>query len=140
MPPADSWNGQLIVRVNCSTPSAPAGGGGGGGGGGSSNTNTNTTIAPVPALMPVLATVNVTVPLGSRGEVHVPLLGTSTGGVIVESGLVVWEHGKFVAGSDGVEEGGSDGRFVWFYTQAGNYSFTVAFPHSNGGGARAPFR
>ena len=74
----------------------------------------------------VWAVVNATVPGGSTGEIHVPLL-SPVSGTITESGAVVWRAGQFVPGSSlGVSGGGSDGRFAWFITQSGNYSFQAA--------------
>ena len=69
---------------------------------------------------------NATVPGGSTGEVHVPLLSAANG-TITESGAVVWRAGVFVPGAaPGVSSGGSDGRFAWFLTASGNYSFQAA--------------
>ena len=69
------------------------------------------------------AVVNATVPGGSTGEVHVPLL-SPTNGTITESGAVVWRAGEFVPGAaPGVAGGGADGRFAWFFTRSGNFSF-----------------
>lgn len=72
------------------------------------------------------AVVNASVPGGSAGEVHVPLLRAGAG-IISESGAVVWRDGQFVPGAaPGVSGGGSDGRFAWFVTRAGNYSFIAS--------------
>jgi hypothetical protein len=71
------------------------------------------------------ATVNATIPGGSRGEVHVPIANT-TAGTIFESGVVVWRDGKFVVPTSaaiGVRPGGADSSFVWFDVSAGVFSF-----------------
>lgn len=89
---------------------------------------TGSPLTSVPAVPvgTVWAVVNATVPGGSTGEVHVPLL-SPTNGTITESGAVVWQAGAFIPGSSpGVRGGGSDGRFAWFFTQSGNYSFQAA--------------
>ena len=111
---------QLIVRVGCSAAAAGAVAGAAG--------EPRTTGSP-PAGVPagtIWAVVNATVPGGSTGEVHVPLLSPANGS-ITESGAVVWREGQFIPGSSpGVRGGGSDGRFAWFFTQSGNYSFQAA--------------
>ena len=112
--PALDADGQLIVRVGCSAGSAGAAG-----------SSRAAEVPAPPAPPPVVATVQATVPGGSTGEVHVPLTNAVTG-VITESGTVVWRDGAFVASAVGVGFGGSDGRFVWFTTMSGNYSFAVA--------------
>ena len=73
----------------------------------------------------IWATVNVTVPSTSTGEVHVPVRSPSAG-TIAEAGVVVWRDGKAVPGAIGVKLRGSDGRFVIFDIAAGNYSFSSA--------------
>jgi len=110
-----SGDQQLIVRVACTSASAPGAASEGGAG-------------ALPTVVPgtTWAVVNATVPGGSTGEVHVPLLST-VNGTITESGAVVWQAGQFVPGAaPGVTGGGSDGRFAWFFTRSGNYSFEAA--------------
>lgn len=114
---------QLIVRVSCTAASAAAA---------STVAGDVRTTGSLPTGVPavsagtVWAVVNATVPGGSTGEVHVPLL-SPTNGTITESGAVVWQAGAFIPGSSsGVRGGGSDGRFAWFFTQSGNYSFQAA--------------
>ena len=112
-----SGNQQLIVRVSCTAASAVGADSGEGAAG------------ATPLVVPVgtvWAVVNATVPGGSTGEVHVPLL-SAINGTITESGAVVWKAGKFIPGAAaGVRGGSSDGRFAWFFTQSGNYSFAAA--------------
>ena len=45
--------------------------------------------------------------------------------LLTEMAAVVWQAGAFVPGAvvGVVTGGGSDGRFAWFFTQSGNYSF-----------------
>ena len=112
-----SGNQQLIVRVECTAASgARAAEEGVAADGGDAR----------PAAGPAgttWAVVNATVPGGSTGEVHVPLLSAASG-TITESGAVVWQAGAFVPGAAaGVTGGGSDGRFAWFFTRSGNFSF-----------------
>lgn len=111
-------NQQLIVRVSCTAVSATGAAGGAGAAGSAS-----AALAAVPAGT-TWAVVNATVPGGSTGEVHVPLL-SPTNGTITESGVVVWRAGEFIPGAPGVSGGGSDGRFAWFLTRSGNYSFSA---------------
>ena len=84
---------------------------------------------PAPAAATdVWATVDVTVPSGSQGEVHVPVVSMTAGTVTeIECG-VVWHNGSFMqlGTCTGVTRGGSDGRFVWFHVDAGNYSFSAS--------------
>ena len=114
-----SGNQQLIVRVACTAAAAAAGAAAGLAG-------EHAAADPRPAALPAgttWAVVNATVPGGSTGEVHVPLLSAASG-TITESGAVVWQAGAFVPGAAaGVTGGGSDGRFAWFFTRSGNFSF-----------------
>ena len=72
----------------------------------------------------VWATVNVSVPGGSVGEVHVPILSAESG-LIKESGAAVWKDGAFAEPMPvGIKAVRSDGRFVVFETGAGRSSFT----------------
>lgn len=74
----------------------------------------------------VWATVNVSVPGGSVGEVHVPILSAESG-LIKESGAAVWKDGAFAEPMPvGIKAVRSDGRFVVFETGAGRSSFTSA--------------
>ena len=131
--PAMQSCGQLIVRASCSTVAAAAALPKLSNAGRPEKVrNTRTQdFAAVPKSAPLaMATVNVTVPVGSRGEVHIPARSSAVGGdsdgTIVESAnhTIVWRNGTYVDGADGVAFGGFDGRFVWFLTQPGNYSFT----------------
>ena len=76
----------------------------------------------------VTVTVSAVVPGGSVGEVHVPMPSGTTAGTITESGVVVWKNGAFVTSpaAVGVHPGGEDGRFVWFFVSAGNFSFAAS--------------
>ena len=111
---------QLIVRVACAAPSDAA----------PMEVGTLAAAGPRPsvgaAAATVWAVVNATVPGGSVGEVHVPVLNTYMG-TITESGVPVWQNGTFFPGAAaGVSPGGVDGRFVWFTTRSGKYSFATA--------------
>jgi hypothetical protein len=109
-----SGDQQLIVRVVCTASNAAREAARAGAAG---------LAQPAVAAGTTWAVVNATVPGGSTGEVHVPLLSTCNG-TITESGAVVWDAGQFVPGAvAGVTGGGSDGRFAWFFTRSGNYSF-----------------
>jgi hypothetical protein len=120
VPGSDYGPQQLFVRVHCVSSSAET-----------------DRAPPLAVRMPVeldahngtvpWAVVNATVPGGSTGEIHVPLVD-ATKGTITESGIVVWQNGTFVAAAGaGVARGGSDGRFAWFTVHSGYYSFE-AFP------------
>ena len=73
----------------------------------------------------LLLQMNVTVPPGSKGEVHVPAYYIPDQISITESGAPVWVHSAFVSGHKGVEGVISDDRFITFSTAAGTYSFAV---------------
>jgi hypothetical protein len=112
-----SGDQQLIVRVGCTAAGSTQAAAGA--------RAAAARVAPPAAASPVgttWAVVNATVPGGSTGEVHVPLL-SEVNGTITESGTVVWQAGQFVPGAAGVTSGGTDGRFAIFKTQSGNYSF-----------------
>ena len=117
-----SGDQQLIVRVGCTTAAGSTRAAN------AHDARAAARVAP-PAAGPVVgatwAVVNATVPGGSTGEVHVPLL-SAVNDTITESGTVVWQAGQFVPGAAGVTGGGTDGRFAVFHTQSGNYSFQAA--------------
>jgi hypothetical protein len=76
---------------------------------------------------------SITVPPGSVADVDVPLLGHSTGDIVImESGQPIWQNGIFVAGVEGVKSGsttiGSVGTAiaVRFSVAQGTYIFEVA--------------
>ena len=74
---------------------------------------------------PNIVTVNVTVPSGSEGEVHVPVRNAAGGTTITESGTVVWRDGKALSGAvPGVDFVESDGRFAIFATGSGQWTFS----------------
>ena len=124
--PATQGATQIIVRVACSAAAA----------GKSVVANERTHVAsqetgPSEALLAnkqalsaTMVIVNATVPSGSTGEVHVPLLNTDAG-TITESGTVVWRDGKALqAAVPGVEFVGTDGRFASFTTGSGQWTFS----------------
>lgn len=75
----------------------------------------------------VWVTVNVSVPGGSIGEVHVPVRNGGLQGTITESGVTVWQDDRATATAPpGVRFMYNDGRFVIFETVAGNFSFSSA--------------
>ena len=115
---------QLIVRVACTAAAAAAPAAAAAAESGAAGLASARAGLP-PAAPPgtTWAVVNATVPGGSTGEVHVPLL-SAVNGTITESGAVVWQAGVFVPGAAaGVTGGGADGRFAWFFTSSGNFSF-----------------
>ena len=85
---------------------------------------------PGPPAGATWASVNVTIPAGSAGEVHVPVLGRGVMGSVYESSILVWSNGKFEppGTAKGVRPGAVDGRFVGFTTGPGQYRFTSAAP------------
>ena len=64
--------------------------------------------------------VNATVPIGSTGEIHVPIQSTQS--YISESGVAVWHSGTFTR-TTGVTKGALRGRFIVFETLSGQYQF-----------------
>jgi alpha-L-rhamnosidase len=65
----------------------------------------------------------VDIPVGSAGEVHVPLFGP--GARIVESGKVVWRAGRAAEAVPEVVPAGDDGTRVVFKVGSGAYRFEV---------------
>jgi hypothetical protein len=111
--PATQGATQIIVRVACSAAAA-----------GKSVVASEALFANKQALSATMVIVNATVPSGSMGEVHVPLLNTDAG-TITESGTVVWRDGKALqAAVPGVEFVGTDGRFAFFTTGSGQWTFS----------------
>jgi alpha-L-rhamnosidase len=66
---------------------------------------------------------DVTIPVGSAGEVHVPLVWP--GARIMESGRVVWREGRAVEAVPEIVPAGEDGARVVFKTGSGAYAFEV---------------
>jgi alpha-L-rhamnosidase len=64
---------------------------------------------------------DVRVPVGSTGEVRVPLLGP--GARVLESGKSLWRAGHAVDPVPGIVLAGDDGRSVVFEIGSGTYSF-----------------
>ncbi|MEM2848780.1 MAG: family 78 glycoside hydrolase catalytic domain [Candidatus Bathyarchaeia archaeon] len=69
-------------------------------------------------------TLEVSVPVNSRGEVYVPTMGLKNP-VIKESGRIVWRNGCFVEGVPGVASGKIEGDYVIFNVGSGSYVFSV---------------
>ena len=115
-PPPTDPNLQLIVRVACS-------------GGSATPFATPTAVDDLNELGSgqVLATVNITVPGGSHGEVHVPIMSADSG-TITQSGRVVWSKGQAASSLPrGLSFMANDGRrFAMFATGAGSWSFVSA--------------
>jgi alpha-L-rhamnosidase len=65
----------------------------------------------------------VDIPVGAAGEVHVPLLGP--GARIMESGRVVWRAGRAAEAVPEVVLAGDDGPRVVFRVGSGAYKFEV---------------
>ncbi len=65
----------------------------------------------------------VVLPPGTDGEVHVPLLWP--GATVGESGRALWGAGRAVGRAEGIEPGGDDGRDVTFKVGSGAYRFEV---------------
>lgn len=65
----------------------------------------------------------VDIPVGAAGEVHVPLLGP--GARIMESGRVVWRAGRAAEAAPEVVLAGDDGTRVVFKVGSGAYKFEV---------------
>jgi len=63
----------------------------------------------------------ISLPAGTRGEVHVPLLWP--GLRISESGRVLWRAGRTVDQAEGIELAGDDGKWVTFKVGSGGYKF-----------------
>lgn len=109
---------QLAVRVSCGPASSPPASASGSASAPSSSAAAGQRV-----------TVNITVPSGSTGEVHVPLLTTAAAptGTIKESGVTVWQDGRgSTAAPAGVKFVRDDGRFAVFSTAAGAYTFEAS--------------
>jgi hypothetical protein len=66
---------------------------------------------------------NVTVPLGSEGDIHVPLFEPQQ--EIWETGALVYANRSFFPSSPGVVSATVGTRFVAFATLSGDYQFQV---------------
>ncbi len=65
----------------------------------------------------------VRVPVGASGEVHLPLLWP--GARVLESNKVLWRAGRAVEASPGIEPAGDDGTWAAFKIGSGDYRFEV---------------
>ena len=66
----------------------------------------------------------VTIPVGVKASLYVPLRGKKASNIVVsEAGVTVWQEGKFhpVAG---VTDGNVDGSYIVFSVSSGSYSFS----------------
>jgi alpha-L-rhamnosidase len=63
----------------------------------------------------------VTVPVGAKGEVHVPLLWP--GARILESGRDLWRAGRVAGEAADIELAGDDGKWAVFKVGSGKYRF-----------------
>ena len=66
----------------------------------------------------------VTLPVNSAGEVHVPVLGLSNP-VVREGGEVVYRDGALAGGAAGITAARRSGEYVSFAVGSGTYSFTL---------------
>jgi len=66
----------------------------------------------------------VSIPVNSRGEIHVPDLGLENP-VVTESGKVVWRKGVYVKNSSGVISGRREKGYIVFEIGSGSYSFQI---------------
>ncbi|UCG46355.1 MAG: family 78 glycoside hydrolase catalytic domain [Phycisphaerales bacterium] len=66
----------------------------------------------------------VTIPVNSRAEVHVPKMGFDDV-VIAEGQGTVWQAGKFVKGVDGISGGGETTDYVTLDVGSGDYAFVL---------------
>ena len=76
-----------------------------------------------------LATLNVTLPVGSTGLIYLPLLGNVANNLQVkESGTIIWQNGLPLAGSPGVTfdhmQGTSSQVYMGWAVGSGKYQFT----------------
>ena len=67
--------------------------------------------------------IEISVPPGAGGEVHLPLLWP--GARILESGQVLWRAGRAVEPAAGIEPAGDDGTWAFFKVGSGTYTFEV---------------
>lgn len=68
---------------------------------------------------------NVSIPVGSDGQVQIPLSSEFTGETVNESGRVVWENGDFVPGDAGVSRAKQENKMLVFDVASGNYAFQL---------------
>lgn len=91
--------------------------------------------APGPSPAPVDPTVqlSVTIPVGSKGTVRVPLVAkvglVAATVVITEGSVVVWKDGAYVPGTSGISAAQVDGDGVVFTVVSGSYAFEAERPH-----------
>jgi alpha-L-rhamnosidase len=67
--------------------------------------------------------IEISVPPGAGGEVHLPLIWP--GARILESGQVLWRAGRAVEPAAGIEPAGDDGTWAFFKVGSGTYKFEV---------------
>ncbi len=69
-------------------------------------------------------TLEVVIPVNSKGEVYVPTMGLKNP-VVEESGRIVWKDGCFIEGVPGVESGRVEDNYIIFNVGSGSYTFSV---------------
>jgi hypothetical protein len=65
----------------------------------------------------------VAVPVGAQGEIHIPLLWH--GARILESGRDLWRAGRVVGEAPGIALAGDDGAWAVFKVGSGEFKFEV---------------
>ena len=69
-------------------------------------------------------TLHVTIPVNSEAQVYVPKAGLKAR-TVTESGTLVWQNGKYVAGADGITGAASEKEYVAFTVGSGSYAFEL---------------
>ncbi len=73
------------------------------------------------------AEVEITVPVGSEAEIHIPTLGLSAPEVS-EGGVAVWREGAYVPGVQGVTSAKAEARAIVIEAGSGRYHFRLTGP------------
>jgi alpha-L-rhamnosidase len=69
-------------------------------------------------------TLEVTLPVNSKGKVHIPLLGLKNP-VVREGREVIFKDGSYIQGVSGITAGKQDEEFITFDVGSGTYSFWI---------------
>jgi alpha-L-rhamnosidase len=67
---------------------------------------------------------DVVIPVNSQAKVSIPVSGRKAS-IIRESDVVVYKHGSYVKGANGISSGISEGEYVTFMVGSGTYSFQM---------------
>ncbi|HWS00905.1 MAG TPA: family 78 glycoside hydrolase catalytic domain [Prolixibacteraceae bacterium] len=69
---------------------------------------------------------DVNIPVNTSARVSVPLMG-SQNATITESGKIIWKHGTYLKGVEGIKGGKQEAGYVTFDTGSGEYQFKAQY-------------